>query len=36
MNYIAGYLYLMFKDDAEAYKAFHILMNKYFKTLFLD
>ncbi|CAD8088108.1 unnamed protein product [Paramecium sonneborni] len=36
MNYIAGYLYLIFQDQETAYKAFDRMMNLYFKDLYLN
>ncbi|KRX01411.1 Rab-GTPase-TBC domain [Pseudocohnilembus persalinus] len=36
MNYIAGYLYLIIKDETETYKQFHVIMNMYFQDLFTN
>ncbi|KAL4471664.1 hypothetical protein ABPG74_008557 [Tetrahymena malaccensis] len=36
MNYIAGFLYLIILDEAQTYKAFHTVMNTYFKQLLTD
>ncbi|KAL4511896.1 hypothetical protein ABPG72_012741 [Tetrahymena utriculariae] len=36
MNYIAGFLYLIILDEASTYKAFHTVMNTYFKQLLTD
>jgi hypothetical protein len=35
MNYLAGYLFLSFRDEEMTYKAFDRVMNRHFKTLFL-
>jgi hypothetical protein len=34
MNYLAGFMFLVIMDEAETYKAFDILINKYFKDMF--
>ncbi|CAD8173883.1 unnamed protein product [Paramecium pentaurelia] len=36
MNYIAGYLYLIYQDQEIAYKAFDRMMNLYFKELYIN
>ncbi|EAR94523.2 TBC domain protein (macronuclear) [Tetrahymena thermophila SB210] len=36
MNYIAGFLYLIILNEAQTYKAFHTVMNTYFKQLLTD
>jgi len=36
MNYVAGYLFLLFKDEQETFTMFHVVMNLYFKGLLSD
>ena len=36
MNYIAGYIYLIFKDEKLAYNLFDKVMDKYFVPIFIN